>query len=135
MKKVTIVTCAIVLASLMCWNTFGALPIDHSPQWANIIRMASVIVFDGQDGNASATVYAKSGATRVEGTLTVYKASGGIWEYVDSASETTTTNTYVSLSVDFDAVSGGYYKSVFEVKVTRNGIEESETKYSYKTCP
>lgn len=119
----------------MCVSTFSALPIDYLPQWSNIDRMASVIVFDGQVGNASATVYAKSGATKVEGMLTVYKQSGGSWVYVDSDSETTTSHSYVSLSVDFNAVSGGYYKSVFEVTVTKNGIEESETKYNYKTCP
>lgn len=126
---------SILLILLMCVKVLCAVPIEYLPQWNNINTMNSVLVFDGTNGNASASAYGKSGTTKVEGALTVYRQSGGTWEYVDSESETTTSKTYVSLSVDFNAVSGGYYKSVFEVTVTRNGIEESETKYSYKTCP
>lgn len=76
-----------------------------------------------------------SGATKVEGTLTVYKRTGNTWVYVDSDSGSTTTNLYVALAVEFDGISGSVYKSVFEVAVTRNGIRETATKYNCETCP
>lgn len=135
MNKIFRLVASILLITLMGGSVYSALPVDYSPQWNNILTMSNLLGFDGLDGNASASVYGKSGTTKVEGTLTVYKQSGGTWEYIDSASETTTSKTYVSLSVDFDAESGEYYKSVFEATVTKNGIEESETKYNYKTCP
>lgn len=135
MKKIISFVASILLTLVLGGIVHSAFPIVSSPQWTNISTMSNLIVFDGLDGTAAGSVYGKTGTTKVEGTLTVYKQTGGTWEYIDSASETTTTKTYVSLSVDFDAISGEYYKSVFEVSVTRNGIEETETKYSYKTCP
>ncbi len=135
MKRFFTVVYATILAALMCGSVFSALPVDFTPQWTNISLMTSDITFDGNDGNASAYVNAKSGATKVEGTLTVYRQSGSSWVYVDSTSDSTTTRTYLTISVDFTAISGTYYKSVFTVNVTRNGIVESDTMYSYKTCP
>ena len=135
MKRFMLVTNSILIVLIMGINALGALPIDYSPQWSNILRMSNIIAFDGLNGNASASVYGKTGTTKVEGTLTVYKQFGSSWIEVDSTTETTTTNSYVALSIDFSAVSGGYYKSFFEVTVTRNGVEESDTMTSYRTCP
>lgn len=135
MKRILTVVCAIILVSLRCGSIYSALPVDYSPQWNIISLMTSSITFDEHAGNASAYINAKNGASKVEGTLTVYKQSGSSWVYIDSTSDSTTTRTYLTLSVDFTGISGVYYKSVFTVSVTRNGIVESETMYSYKTCP
>jgi len=53
--------------------------------------------------------------------------------FVASDSDSVTGDS-MTLSVEFTGVSGGYYKSVFSVTVTRNGIEETETKTTYATC-
>ena len=54
----------------------------------------------------------QSGATSVEGTVTVYKLVGSDWVYVDSAYESTKRTLFVS--VDFVAESGAQYKAVLE---------------------
>ena len=115
-------------------GVYAALPIDNSPQWSNISTMVSGLGFSGTNGTASGSVDAKSGVTKIEGTLTVYRWSGNTWVYVDSDSDTTTTDDYLVLSVEFTGVSGVNYKSVFHVSVTRNGIVETEDKTNYRAC-
>ena len=98
------------------------------------MKLSNTIAFDGTDGNAKGTVLGKSGTTSISGTLTVYRQSGSSWIYVGSTSGTSST-TKLTLDCDFSAVSGVNYKSVYEVVVTINGIEEPETKTTYNTCP
>ena len=135
MKKILTSVASIFLVIVLSGIVYSAIPIDYTPQWNNIGRIFSTIIFDESDGTASSQVYGKSGTSKIECTLTLYKQCGGTWVYVDSVSDSTTTNTILDLSIDFDAVSGEYFKSVFEVSVTRYGIEENETKYCYNTCP
>jgi hypothetical protein len=52
-----------------------------------------------------------------------------------TSTSSTTSSIRLSLGCDFSGVSGTYYKSVFEVTVTINGNDESETKTDYATCP
>lgn len=113
----------------------AALPVDYSLQWSNISTVVSTLGFSGTHGGATGSVDGKPGTTKVEATLTVYKQVGNIWEYVDSDSDSTTTEDYVVLSVGFSGTSNTCYKSVFEVSVTRNGTTESTTKTCYDTCP
>lgn len=135
MRRIIGISLAIFLLLGISSNVFASQPPEYSPQWSNILSVVSSLAFSGTQGSAGGAVDAKSGASKVEGTLTVYKRSGNTWIYVDSDSDSTTTNSYVVLSVEFDGVSGTEYKSVFEVAVTKNGIEETATKYNYKTCP
>jgi len=135
MRKVIGFVLAIIVVFVISSSVFASIPSGYSPQWSNIGSVVSSLAFSGTQGSAGGAVDAKSGASKVEGTLTVYKRSGNTWVYVDSDSDSTTTNSYVVLSVEFDGVSGTEYKSVFEVAVTKNGIEETATKYNYKTCP
>ena len=112
----------------------SALSPNIIPMWEHIRQITNVISFDGLNGEASAYVLGKSGTDSISASLTVYRQSGNSWVYVTSTSDTSST-IQLSLDCDFSATSGTYYKSVFEVVVTINGIEESETKTSYKTCP
>lgn len=95
--------------------------------------MENRITFDGTEGTAWATLEGKNGTTEITGSLNVYKETDRGWVFVASDSDSTAGN-YLSLSVDFTGVSGGYYKSVFSVTVTRNGVDETETKTTYATC-
>ena len=135
MKKTIAVVLTIFMMIGISGASFAALPIDYTPQWTNIMSIVSSLGFSGNHGGATASVDGKPGTTKVEATLTVYKQSGGAWVYVDSDSDSTTTEEYVALSVNFDGISGVYYKAEFKVSVTRTGITESTTKTSYKTCP
>ena len=52
----------------------AAHPINYSPQWSNISTMVSGLGFSGTNGTAFGSVDAKSGVTKIEGTLNVYDA-------------------------------------------------------------
>jgi hypothetical protein len=132
MKRLMILLLTVCICGGLCIQAYALAP-DVSPLWNNIIKLSNRIVFDGTNGSAYGSVSGKSGTSSISGTLTVYRQSGSSWIYVDSTSGTS-SNTILSLGCDFTAVSGGYYKSVFEVTVTINGLEESATKTSYGTC-
>ncbi len=132
MKKIVVLILAFCMSLSLCYPVLASSP--KSPMWVNIASINSLISFSGTSGNASATVIGRKGTTAISGTLTVYKQVGSNWVYVDSVSGTSST-LKLDLGVDFTGISGTYYKAVFEVVVTRNGIDEPETKTSYETCP
>ena len=134
MKKILSIILALSMIIGVSVGVYAVHPINNSPQWSNISTLVSGLGFSGTSGTASGSVDGKSGVTKIEGTLTVYKLSGNSWVYVNSDS-CTTTDDYLVLSVSFSGVSGVEYKSVFHVAVTRNGIVETENKYNYETCP
>ena len=135
MKKFLSPLIAIFTLLSLCLPSYAALPDDYSPQWLNISTIVSTLGFSGTHGGATGSVDGKPGTSKVEATLTVYKQVGGSWEYVDSDSDSTTTDDYIALSVGFNGVSNTNYKSVFEVSVTRNGTTETTSKTCYDTCP
>ena len=134
MKKHAFILSLCLSLLLMAVNVYSTIPIDYSPQWNCIYRMSSTIGFDGLNGEADASVFGKSGTTHIDGTLTVYRQSGNEWVYVDSTSDSV-SQSGLGLQVNFTGISGAYYKAVFEVSVICNGVEESTSKTSYKTCP
>ena len=103
MKKILTSVASIFLVIVLSGIVYSAIPIDYTLQWNNIGRIFSTIIFDESDGTASSQVYGKSGTSKIECTLTLYKQCGGTWVYVDSVSDSTTTNTMLDLSIDFDA--------------------------------
>ncbi len=92
------------------------------------------IAFDGTAGTATATVYGKPGTTEIVGVLTVYKQTDAGWVYVSQDSRSTESQA-LSLSVDFDAESGVYYKALCRVTVTKGGSDEFVSQTVYETCP
>lgn len=133
MKKVLSFFIAGILFLSCCIGIQAALPESLEPLWDNIRDMRNTITFDGTEGTANAELDGKSGTTEISGSLKVYKETDRGWVFVASDSDSN-DGTYLSLSVDFTGVSGGYYKSVFSVTVTRNGVEETETKTAYAWC-
>lgn len=133
MKRLLILLLAASLCMGASVHTFARAP-NITPMWNNIMKLSNTIAFDGTDGNAKGTVLGKSGTTSISGTLTVYRQSGSSWIYVGSTSGTSST-TKLTLDCDFSAVSGVNYKSVYEVAVTINSVEETETKTAYAACP
>ena len=133
MKKVMSLVIAGILLLSSCIGVGAVMPDIVTPMWDNINTMKNNIVFDGTDGVAQASVIGKSGTTAVSGTLEVYKQTTNGWEFVGSDSDSV-NGIHMSLQVAFDGEEGEYYKAVFEVSVTRNGVVEPETKTVYKTC-
>ena len=133
MKKIFSLFIAGILLLSCCIGIQAALPEMIEPLWDNIRNMENTITFDGTEGTARAELDGKSGTTGISGSLKVYKETDRGWVFVASDSDSV-TGTSMTLSVDFTGVSGGYYKSVFSVTVTRNGVEETETKTTYAWC-
>ena len=132
MKKTTSFLLITVIILSMTIGSYAALPDIGivEPQWANILSLTNNFNFNGINGTTKATAIGKSGTTQISGTLTVYKQVGSSWVYVDSDSDSSTTNI-LTVSVDVTGEASGYYKSVFDVAVTRNGSVETESKTSY----
>lgn len=133
MKKMLSLVIAGILLLSCCIGVGAAVPEIVTPMWDNINTMNNSINFSGTDGVAQASVFGKSGTTAVSGTLEVYKQTTNGWEFVGSDSDSV-SGIYMSLQVAFDGEEGEYYKAVFKVSVTRNGVVEPETKTVYKTC-
>jgi len=132
MKKAIVSFLALCMCFSLCCPALASAP-SKSPMWLNIFNLNVGLSFTGTDGDTSGSVTGKSGTTAITGTLTVYKQSGSNWVYVDSVSGSTTTQR-LNLYLNFDGETGEYYKAVFEVVVTRNGIDEPDSITKYQTC-
>lgn len=104
-----------------------------SPCWIYMDDIYVDIGFSGSTGTATLWVSKKSTATKLEGTLTVYKMVGDDWVYVDSKSDSSTRT--LSIDFDFDAKSGVKYKAVADVTAYGSGGSETDGDYKIKTCP
>lgn len=133
MKKILSFVIAGILILSCCIGIQAALPETVEPLWDNISSMKNTITFEGTEGTARGTLRGEAGTTEMTGSLKVYKETDRGWVFVASDSDSVTGDV-MTLSVDFTGVSGGYYKSVFSVTVTRNGVEETETKTEYAYC-
>ena len=136
-KLITILLTGIILLSLGI-PALAAMPDNGEvqPLWDNIASLTHNLNFNGTNGLASAAIVAKSGTTEIHASLAVYKEIGDDqWEYVDHITKRTTSSTSMDLSVFFTGESGASYKSVLNVTVTKNGADEQEIKFEYKTCP
>ena len=135
MKKIFSVILAVVM--LMCYGaTVNAATVPENeimPMWDNISSLANVFSFSGSYGYVDCEIYGDAGTT-VKADVRVYRqtASGG-WSLVGLDTGTSDTRS-LFLSARFSAVSGTYYKSVLTATVYKNGVGETETVTSYKTC-
>ena len=140
MKKFSKTLAAILLIlTMICASsltTLAALPEDNTvePQWDSISNIAMDLIFSGTEGNATGLARKQSTATRIEGTLTVYKElSNGSWEMVDQVYGSKTVGT-LGLGFYFEGEVGVQYKAVFEVTAYTGSTPESETFERYATC-
>ena len=132
--KVLVVTMA-VLTTFLCVampiNAAVAEP-DVEPLWNNT---ASVIISLGfpDNGYAEATVYGKSGVTKIILDVYVYRQSGNSWIYV-AEKHATISNRIGSVSCQFTAISNTYYRADYTFTITRNGVDEIIQETKYRTC-
>ena len=124
---------SILVLSLMTVSCFAAKPPTVAPLWNNISEIDLIVGISGNNGNATGPLIKQPGATRSEGTLTLYRQVGDNWIYVDSAYKSSTRG--LAVSIDFYAESGVRYKAVFEGTAYRGDVGESHTITRYKTCP
>ncbi len=103
------------------------------PRLVGISTMNVTLNFVGDEGCATATARKNSTASRIEGTLYVYKKVGSSWIEIGSVSGSKTVGT-LALVVDFACEKGVEYKAVWEVCAYINGTGEWNTEEFRKTC-
>lgn len=133
-KKIT----SIVLVTMMLFSCFACLltvkASAATARWTGILSIDISMVFDGNEGDVSGIASKKSTATKIEGTLYVYKLVGGKWIYVDEWYNSKTRGTLV-VGDTFVCESGVTYKAVFVVTAYTNGVPETETMEYIEVCP
>lgn len=131
----SVLLCSILLVALsfsISANEYGSSSIE--PRYDSINTMDCHINFDVLDGEAGGVAIKKTSASRIEGTLIVYKQSGSGWIYIDQAYKSVTRGT-LGVSINFAAESGATYKAVWTVTAYTNNIPETVVIEDIKTCP
>ena len=136
MKKViSVLSLVALLVCLMAPSVCMASPNGITPRWTGVADITLAFNFYGTEGEATFSSTKDSSTTKQEGIVTIYKWVNGQWDYVDSASKSTTRST-VGIVVVFDGISGVQYK--MEAKVTAYSgttVIEEITDVKYATCP
>lgn len=138
MKKIlSLLIAMVMLVSCLGVASFAALPDTGvvEPMWSNTGTFTYSFHFDDATiGYAELSVGGKFGATRVTGTIEVYRQSGSDWIYVTGNCISVLDRT-LTMSVPVTGVSGCYCKAVFTATVYKDGTSETITFTDYATCP
>ena len=125
MKKVKMLILCVVLLVAFSVNILAALPPVAEPMWDNTQNINSGFHFNGANSAACTDIIGKSGTTRIEATLKVYRLENSQWIYITENSASINSGR-LYIETPFAADSGVYYKSIVVTHVTNsNGVTES----------
>lgn len=125
-KRLTAVTLALFLILSI---TANAMPIQ--PRWNVTDSCDPTLIISGTKATCQAEVWAESGAD-IDGTMTLYRISGGSQSYVNSWSFSGTSYVFSSKSC---TVTKGYtYKLVVDVTVEGSNGSDNITVSTSKVC-
>ncbi|NCB04016.1 MAG: hypothetical protein EOM69_00635 [Clostridia bacterium] len=136
---------ALLIAAITCLSAFSVNAAAHAesdlmnlveltPLSATIDRISGTLTLTGTTASCSAVVMGATGVTEIQGTLTLYRQNGSLWQHVTSWTKSS-SNLLLNFS-ESTAVTKGYnYKLVIAVSAYRNGIWESaEQESTVKYC-
>lgn len=103
-------------------------------RWTSILSMEVGMAFDGNEADVTGIARKQATATKIEGTVYVYKLVGNDWIYVDEWYNSKTRGT-LTVEGTFYCESGVKYKAVFVVTAYTGSTPESETVEHIKQCP
>lgn len=126
----------LVTMLLFSWSVcfFGTNVGAVTPRWASILSIDLVMGFDGNEGTVTGIASKQSTASKIEGTVYVYKLVGDDWIYVDEWYNSKTRGT-LAVEGTFSCESGVTYKAVFVVTAYTGTIPETETVEYIRQCP
>lgn len=125
MKKVLFLVLTIVLLVSLSVIAAAKPTPEIAPLWDNTRTIESSFDFDGANSNAYANIVGKSGTTKIEATLKVYKLVDNTWTYITETSATA-YSSIMSITTPFAATTGTHYKSILVLHVTNSsGVTES----------
>ena len=70
---------------------------------------------------------------KITAEVYVYRQVGSSWVYVGEEHKTVNSNS-LTLSCKFNSMKGAYYRADYTFVVTKNSVNETITKTTYKTC-
>lgn len=120
MRKIGLYVVSMILVVSCLFLNVAAVAVEYrTPLWDNTDIVYCNISFSGTSGTVLCDISAVSGATSIEGTLTLYRDDVEIdsWEIDVSTS-------YVTVVKSFTGVKGSTYKLVLDADVTVNGYAE-----------
>ena len=134
-KSISLILTLVMFLSMGIYTNAATVPeSDIMPLWDNISSLTNAFSFSGSIGTVDSEIYGDAGTT-VTGNLKVYRqTSSGSWSLAGYDSGSSDTRSLV-LTANFSAVSGAYYKAVLTATVYKDGVGETATRTSYKTCP
>ena len=133
-KKVVSVCLAAILVCSFSVCLFATSASAATMRWASILSIDLVMGFDGNEGIVTGVASKQATATKIEGTVYVYKLVGEDWIYVDEWYNSKTRGT-LAVEGTFYCESGVKYKAVFDVTAYTGSTPESETVEYVKKCP
>ena len=93
-----------------------------------------VMTFDGNEGIVTGVASKQATASKIEGTVYIYKLVGDDWIYVDEWYNSKTRGT-LAVEGTFYCESGVTYKAVFVVTAYTGTTPETETVEDIRQCP
>lgn len=127
-----------LLAGMLLFSCSACLFVTNAgavtPRWVSILSMEVNIVFDGNEGEVLGIASKQSTASKIEGTVYLYKLVGDDWIYVDECYNIKTRGT-LAVRDTFTCESGVTYKAVFVVTAYTGTTSETETVEYIDQCP
>ena len=133
-KKVVPVCLAAILLCSFSVYLFATSVSAATMRWASILSMEVVMTFDGNEGIVTGVASKQATASKIEGTVYIYKLVGDDWIYVDEGYNSKTRGT-LAVEGTFYCESGVTYKAVFVVTAYTGTTPETETVEDIRQCP
>ena len=133
-KKVVPVCLAAILLCSFSVYLFATSVSAATMRWSSIFSIDLVMGFDGNEGTVTGIASKQSAASKIEGTVYVYKLVGNDWIYVDEWYNSKTRGT-LAVEGTFYCESGVTYKAVFVVTAYTGTTPETETVEDIRQCP
>lgn len=133
-KKVVSICLTAILVCSFSVCLFATSVSAATMRWASILSIDLVMVFDGNEGTVTGIASKQATASKIEGTVYVYKLVGDDWIYVDKWYNSKTRGT-LGVEGIFYCESGVKYKEVFVVTAYTGTAPETETVEYIRQCP
>ena len=134
--KIKVFSVIFALLVLLSVATFGASANSDeiALYWQNTGSVSCKIGFsDDGYGYAEAHVMGHPTTNKITAEVYVYRQVGSSWVYVGEEHKTVNSNS-LTLSCKFNSMKGAYYRADYTFVVTKNSVNETITKTTYKTC-
>lgn len=135
-KVISMFILVLMLISCLAVPTFAAVPPTADPMWDNANSVNGTMGFSGENkttGEAKMQVIGKTGVTRIESSVVVYKHVGSDWVYVTENSKNVNLRS-CTLTANFSGEIGYEYKAEFHFVVYKGTVGEVIDETVTKVC-